>query len=129
MWGTGVGFLGLTLVVLHFFLGPFAPPRQSPGSAVGELAREVAAGLVGKTTLAQSQPMNVDQVARAVGLILAVSALGLGVVGFIRREDPRPSAAAVALGTAAILFQLAVLALAAVILVAIVGSAIHAQFQ
>lgn len=99
--GTAVGFFGLTVLVLHFFLGP----------------------------VSATAPVDFDEWIQGLGLVLALAAIGLGVTGFLRRERFRASGAALALGTAGVCFQLAIMVFGALVFVAIIATIIHTHFM
>lgn len=105
-----LGAVALILVLTHFWAGPFAP-QQRASVSVGEIAAEMRESakraLTGATQPApESPPWDIDRVLKAVTGALAALAAVLGVFAFVRHESRRPAIGAVALGAAAVTFQL-----------------------
>ena len=107
--GFAIGAAAILLVLVHFWAGPFAP-QPDVGVSIGELAGEIrdsaARALSGE---AQPEPSaatwDIDRILRLVAAILAGTAIVLGLLAFVRRENWRPAAGAVGLGVSAMLFQ------------------------
>ena len=104
-----LGGTALTLAVVHVFAGPFAP-QQNTGVAVGTMAAEIVQAA--KEKLAgrpppdpKAVPWTIDRILEMICALGAALALVLACVAGIRREPVRLWAGAVALGSAAILFQ------------------------
>ena len=109
--GIALGACALLLVMVHFWVGPFAP-QQNVAISIGELAGEIRQAATRALTGApqpepQIAPWNIDDTLKLVGTLLAGSAVILGVIGYVRHETRRPTKAALALGISAILFQVA----------------------
>jgi hypothetical protein len=116
-----LGAAALVMVVLHFWAGPLAP-QKSVERTIAEIAvnisREVARVVRDKPAVTKPRVWNIDDTIRLAGAALAVLALILAAVGFVRREDFRPAVMGASLGGAAIAFQFVMwLALAALGLV------------
>ena len=119
--GTIVGLVALGIAVFHFFLGPIEPPR-SFRTVVAEVASDVKDALAAKLEgreYAQEPELGPDRMVDALVIVIGFIALALGVVGLTTRERWRPNGTAIALGSAAIAFQLAI-ALVAAVVVAII---------
>jgi len=128
--GFVLGAAALLLVLVHFWAGPFAP-QQSVGVSLGDLAAEMREsalrGLKGEAQPAPAPlPWDIDRVLEAVAATFAGLAIVSALAGLIRREARRPAAAGIALGAAAVTFQIftwAVLVVVGVILIAAVVQA------
>lgn len=112
--GTIAGFFALSVLVLHFFLGPVGPAAhdRSPRELLTWLSDGPASG-----------PTEVrrDDLIRVSGLILGLVGLGLGVASFLRREDWRAGTAAVGLGSAALIFQFALVVFGTLVFIALIA--------
>ena len=124
--GTVIGLAALGVAIFHFFLGPIEPPRPL-GAVVAEIASElkdaVAAKLEGREYAPESEPAPVgpDRIVDTAVIALGFIALAFGVVGFVRREAWRPSGTAIALGSAAIAFQFAIVVVGAILAILLIG--------
>jgi hypothetical protein len=118
--GTIVGLVALGVAIFHFFLGPIEPP-PSLGAVVAEVASDVkealAAKLQGRENAPERQALDFgpDRIVDIAVIVLGFIALALGVVGFVKREEWRPSGTAIALGSAAMAFQFAIAIVADII--------------
>lgn len=104
------GAVALTLTIVVFWAGPFAP-QQAAGVTLGEIAADIAASaarsVAGQPQPApEGQPRDIDDwLAVGVG-VLAGLAVILGMASFVRRESGRVASSAIALGGLAVGFQL-----------------------
>lgn len=119
------GALALIIVVVQFYVGPFAP-QQSAGVSIGEMAAEISESatraLLGQEQPApEARPWDIDRIIKAVSAVLAAFAVILGAVGFIFRESRRLTVAAVLLGVSAIILQFFVWLALAILGVILVG--------
>lgn len=126
--GLALGAAALLIVLVHFWVGPFAP-QQRVTVTVGEVAAEIRQAAVRKLKglpqpKAEAAPWNSDRILKLVAALLAGTAIIAGVVSLVRRETWRPAVGGIALGAGAIAFQVftwAILVVAgALILVAII---------
>lgn len=112
MLGVVLGFLAFAAVVGHFFAGPFDPPpplETSIAEKAVSIRDATVAALKGEEYEARSnvQPRTLDDYLTYSFLSLAVIAILMSVIGFVRHERWRPSIAGAALGGLAITFQFA----------------------
>ena len=123
------GFLAFAAVVGHFFAGPFDPPpplEVSIAEKAVSIRDAAVAALKGEEYEAKSsaQPRTLDDYLIYSFMGLAVIAILMSVIGFIRHERWRPGVAGAALGGLAITFQLAVMVffglLCAIVLAAVI---------
>ena len=110
---TVLGFLAFAAVVGHFFVGPIDPPppiEVSIADKAASIRDATVAALKGEDYEAESEhlPKTLDDYLTYAFIALAMIAILLAVVGFVRREPLRPSIAGAALGGLAIVFQFAV---------------------
>jgi len=107
--GLALGATALLVVLVHFWVGPFAP-QQRVTVTVGEIAAEMRQAAVRKLKgLPQpkpaSAPWDSDRILKLIAALLAGSAVIAGVVSLVRRETWRPAVGGIALGAGAIAFQ------------------------
>lgn len=122
--GFGIGAIGLMLVLVQFYAGPFAP-QQSVGVVLGELAAEIRLSATNalegrENPAAVASDWDIDRIMAAAAAVAAGLAIFLGLAGLIRGESRKPAAYAITLGVGAILFQLvawAILLVAGVLLI------------
>ena len=112
MLGVVLGFLAFAAIVGHFFAGPFDPPpplETSIAEKAVSIRDATVAALKGEEYEAKSnvQPRTLDDYLTYSFLALAVIAILMSVIGFVRHERWRPSVAGAALGGLAITFQFA----------------------
>jgi hypothetical protein len=127
--GMGFGSLALLLAIAHFWAGPFSTaPKPSLEQTVAEkaaaLKRAAVAALKGeKSSQAPARNrsnLNIDKIADISAAILAGLAIVLGVFGYATHEPMRAAVGAAVLGSGALAFQFAVVALGAIILVILI---------
>jgi len=129
--GIVVGAAALLLVLVHFWAGPFSP-QPTLESTVAEKAVAIrdatVAALKGEEVKEYAPPteMNLDKALDISGSVLGGAAIILGVLGFAKKESVRVAGGAAVLGTGAIAFQFAALAVGAII-VAILIAAVLSQ--
>lgn len=109
---SGLGFLAFAAVVGHFFAGPIDPPppvEVSIAEKAASIRDATVAALKGEDYEAESsvRPRTLDDYLTYTFIALAVLAILLSLIGFIRHERWRPSVAGAALGGLAIAFQFA----------------------
>ncbi len=104
------GFLAFASVVGHFFAGPFDPPPPLEFS-IAEKAESIRDATVAKlkgedyTYSNNARVRTLDDYLTYTFIGLAVLAVLMSVIGFIRQEPLRASIAGAALGGLAITFQ------------------------
>lgn len=108
-----LGFLAFAAVVGHFFVGPIDPPPPieiSIADKAADIRDATVAALKGEEYEARSSspPRTMDDYLTYSFLTLAVLAILMAVIGFIKHESLRPSIAGAALGGLAITFQFAI---------------------
>lgn len=108
-----MGFLALAAVVGHFFVGPIDPPppvEVSIAEKAANIRDATVAALKGEeyTARSNSRPKTLDDYLTYSFLGLAMLAILMSVIGFIKRESLRPAVAGAALGGLAITFQFAI---------------------
>lgn len=123
--GLVVGVLALVTAQAHFWLGPLEPPPSAGeqiADGIAEIREGLQAGLRGEP-LAEREEETVgpDALLRGSTSIAAGLAMLVGLLGFVRREDRRLALGAMALGGLTLLWSMALLAAAIVIVVAIVA--------
>ena len=107
------GFVAFAAVVGHFFAGPIDPPppvEVSIAEKAASIRDATVAALKGEDYEAESRvrPRTLDDYLTYTLMALAVLAILMSVVGFVRHERLRPSVAGAALGGLAIAFQFAI---------------------
>ncbi len=109
-----LGFLAFAAIVAHFFYGPIDPPppvEVSLAETAANIRDATVAALKGEDYEAEAtvRPKTLDDYLTYGFIGMAVVAILLAVVAFIRHEPIRPSIAGAALGGLAITFQFAVI--------------------
>ena len=107
-----LGFLAFAAVVGHFFVGPIDPPppiEVSIADKAASIRDATVAALKGEEYEAESsvRPKTLDDYLTYAFIGIALLAIFLSVLGFVRHERWRPSVAGAALGGLAIAFQFA----------------------
>lgn len=129
MLSVALGFLAFAVVVGHFFVGPLDPPppiETSIAEKAVNIRDATVAALKGEEYEAQSsvRTRTLDDYLTYSAIAMAVVAILMSVIGFIRHERWRPSVAGAALGGLAITFQFAVMLffglLCAIVLAAVI---------
>ncbi|MEO0574004.1 MAG: hypothetical protein AAF004_00985 [Pseudomonadota bacterium] len=129
--GIVIGLLSILAGSLHFFLGPIekTPTLENVvQEKTAALKDAIIAGIKGEPTTAEPQrrQLSGDDIARAATIGTGILALALGIVGLVRREPMRESAAAMAVGGAAVVLPFAVYAvmliLGMMLIVSIIGA-------
>ena len=124
-----LGFLAFAAVVGHFFVGPVDPPppvEVSIAEKAASIRDATVAALKGEEYDAERnvQPRTLDDYLTYSFIALAVVAILLSVIGFVKHERLRPSIAGAALGGLAITFQFATMVffglLCAIVLAAVI---------
>lgn len=106
--GMGLGCMALLVVIFHFWAGPIAPQKtleRSLAEVTVNFAKEVVRVARDKPAEVKRRSWNEDDAVRIGGAALAVLAILLAAIGFVRREDYRPGVMAATLGASAIAFQ------------------------
>lgn len=124
-----LGFLAFAAVVGHFFAGPFDPPppiEVSIAEKAANIRDATVAALKGEEYEASriSQPRTLDDYLTYCLMALAVIAILLSVIGFIKHEKSRPNIAGAALGGLAITFQVATMLFMALLFVIVLAAVI-----
>ncbi len=129
--GISFGGIALMLALIHFWAGPFSP-QPTLEETVAETAVSIRdatlAALRGEEleTVTEPRDFNTDQIIDIAIPILGGLAIILAVIGYALKESARVAIGAVFLGSAAIAFQFAAMALG-VIVVAILVSAVLSE--
>ncbi len=121
------GSAALLVALIHFFGGPFAPQpslEQSIAEKAVAIRDATVSALQGKEIEKQSSSadFDLDRILMVFTAALGGLALILGVVGYVRSEPLRAAVGAGLLGGAAIGFQFAAIALAAIVFAIILGA-------
>ena len=124
--GVVIAFLGLSVAVVHpLFADLWEPPPKDAADVVVEAGKKLAGKLVQKVKRAQPAPPPNRVSWPTVFAIAAASAglagVGLGAVSWIRREDHRLSAAAVAVGLLAVAWHYIVAAIVVAVVLAVLA--------
>lgn len=124
-----LGFLAFAGVIGHFFAGPFDPPppiEVSIAEKAVDIRDATIAALKGEEYEAErtARPKTIDDYLTYSFIALAVVAILMSVIGFVRHERWRPSVAGASLGGLAITFQFATMLffglLCAIVLAAVI---------
>ncbi|MEM8817602.1 MAG: hypothetical protein AAGE85_17415 [Pseudomonadota bacterium] len=104
------GFLSFAAIVGHFFAGPIDPPppiEVSLAEKAADIRDATVAALKGEEYEARdvSRPRTLDDYLTYAFVALAMLAILMAVIGFIKRESLRPAFVGAALGGLAITFQ------------------------
>ena len=129
--GIAVGAIALLLVLVHFWAGPFSPQptlEQTVAEKAVAIRDATVAALKGQETDQKGyrSEMDVDRALDIIGAVLGGTAIVLGVLGYAKKEPLRVAGGAAVLGTGAIAFQFAAIAVGAII-VAILVAAVLSQ--
>jgi hypothetical protein len=126
--GVALGAVALMLALVHFWAGPFSP-QPTLEEVVAEKAVAIRDATIAKLKGEEIAPKpqtapryDMDRVASIATSILGGLAVVLGIVGIALKEPLRVAGGAAILGTGAIAFQFAVLALGVLALVLLVGA-------
>lgn len=108
-----LGFLSLAAVVGHFFAGPFdpSPPMQvSIAEKAASIRDATVAALKGEEYEAPNStpPRTLDDYLTYTFIGVALLAVLMAVIGFVKHESWRPALAGAGLGGLAIAFQVAI---------------------
>ena len=122
-----LGFLAFAAVVGHFFAGPFDPPpplEVSIAEKAANIRDATVAALKGEEyeASATARPKTLDDYLTYSFMALAMMAILMSVIGFIKRESLRPSIAGAALGGLAISFQVATMLFMALLFAIVLGA-------
>ncbi len=127
--GIGAGAIALSIAVVHFWVGPFAP-QKSIERTVAETAVAIrdatVSALKGEEIQdrAPEREFDIDRILMLSASVLGGVAVILGIVGFATGEPARAAGGAAVLGAGAIAFQFAVVALGAIILAILIAAVI-----
>jgi len=115
-----LGCLAFAGVVGHFFTGPIDPPpplEVSLAEKAVNIRDATVAALKGEAYEARAAEVSrtLDDYMSSGFVALAVSAIVMAVIGFVRHERVRPLVAGAGLGTLAITFQFMVVVFFAVL--------------
>lgn len=124
--GTVLGLVALGVAVFHFFFGPIEPPppiENVVAETTIKLKEAITLKLQGREYEApvQGKALGPDKMVEYSVIILGFVAIVLGVIGFVQREEWRPSGMALVLGSGAIAFQFAVVVVGALLAVILIG--------
>lgn len=123
-----IGAAALTIVLVTFWVGPFAP-QQRASVSVGQTAAEIRQSAIRamkgeKQPAPKAAPWTTDRKVKAGTAVLAALSVIVGLFALIRHESWRPAAAGIVLGVSAVTIQIFIwailLAVGALILVAII---------
>jgi hypothetical protein len=132
--GLAIAFIALIAAVMSpWILDSISPPTKTIDEVAVDVAVNIKDRLVAKAKgqefVAKTQNDKTPSLRRWYPpTTIGIGLLGmcLGIVGFTRHENTRISAAAVAVGLAAIMFQYFLLLAAAIILVLLIGVILNA---
>ena len=127
--GILLGALALMTALIHFWAGPFntEPSLEETVAEVAVSIRDATvAALRGEEVepVASESEFDIDSALNILVPVLGGLAVILGVTGYALKEPLRVAGGAAVLGTGAIAFQFAALALGAIILVILVAAVI-----
>ena len=125
-FGIGAGAIALMLAIVHFWAGPFSPQptlEQSVAETAVAIRDATMAALRGEEIATQQESgWDLDKLAMTSTGVLGGLAIILAVVGFAFGEPMRVGAGGVILGSAALAFQFAIVALGALIFCVLVAA-------
>jgi len=127
--GVVVGVVAFGLALAHFWAGPFSP-KPPLEDVVADKAVKIRDAVVLKlkgeesVAPATAQSFDADRVVTISTIVASFLAIVLAVVSYIRREDKRVSASAVALGGVALAVQYIAVAIGAIVLAILVATVI-----
>lgn len=124
-----LGFLAFSAIVGHFFAGPIDPPppiEVSIAEKAASIRDATVAALKGEEYEAESKarPRTLDDYLTGSAIALALAAILMSVISFIRHERWRPAVAGAALGGMAITFQFAIILFFGLLFALILGAVI-----
>jgi hypothetical protein len=122
-----LGFLSFAGIVGHFFVGPIDPPppiEVSIAEKAVDIRDATVAALKGEEYEARSEalPRTLDDYLTYTLIGVAVLAILMSVIGFIKHESMRPNIAGAALGGLAITFQFLTMLFFALLFVLLLGA-------
>lgn len=125
--GIAVGAVALLLAIVHFWAGPFSPQptlEQTVAEKAVSIKEATIVALKGEDPAVpvKRSSMDMDHIASLATAVLGGLAVILGVVGYATKEPLRVAGGAAVLGSCAIAFQFAVLALGAIILAVLIAA-------
>ena len=126
------GAAALVVAVLHFWVGPISEPQpieESLAEVAVSIRDAVTAELRGEEYESRrpfERTWDADRVVDVGTVGAGLLAILLAVVSFIRREDLRVSGSAAALGSGAVAFQFAAVALGVIVFAIIVAAILGA---
>lgn len=134
-FGMLFGSLALLLAIVHFWVGPFSTePRPTLEQTVADKAAAFKKAAVAALKGEKAQPVapprttvNIDKIADVTAAVMAGLAIILGVFGYATHEPMRGAIGAAVLGSGALVFQFAVVALGAIILVILIVAVLTAM--
>ncbi len=124
--GTILGLLALGIAFFQFFLGPIEKPPEIEeviAEKTVKIKEAISAKIKGQEYKSTNDEVSFgpDKIIELSTVIIGFLAIVFGVMGFIQKEQWRPSCSAIALGVGAITFQVAVVITAAIIFVFILA--------
>jgi hypothetical protein len=102
------GGIALLMVVVHMWAGPLEPQKtieRTIAELAVNIAKEVANVARNKPAELHARSLNTDDLVRIAAATLAVLALVIAGIGFIKRENSRPLIVGAGLGAGAIAIQ------------------------
>ncbi|MCF7992667.1 MAG: hypothetical protein K9M02_19665 [Thiohalocapsa sp.] len=129
LFGTVLGLLSLLVAIAHFYFGPIEEPEPVENFIAEKtvsIKNAISAKLKGEEYLPPQREteQDVDQWVAKGAMIAALTALSLGVLGFLRREEYLPCGLAIGLGGATAVFSVSVLLAGAIVAAIIIGAVI-----
>ena len=124
--GTILGLIALGIAFFQFFLGPIEKPPEIEeviAEKTIKIKEAISAKIKGQEYKSTNEEVRFgpDKIVELSVIILGFVAIVFGVMGFIQKEQLRPSCSAIALGVGAVTFQVAVVIAAAIIFVFILA--------
>ena len=121
-----VGAAALLLAIVHFWAGPFSP-QPTIESTIADKAVAIrdatVAALKGEEVVEKKQERwNLDRIAQIATGVMAGLAIVLSVVSFAMHEPIRVGVGGVILGGTALAFQIAMLAIGAIVIALLVAA-------
>jgi len=135
LFGMGFGALALLLAIVHFWAGPFSTEEKpSLEQTVAEKAAALKKAAIAALNGEKAQPaastkrsVDVDRIADISAAVLAGLAIVFGVFAYATHEPMRAAVSAAVLGSGALAFQFAVVALGAIIVVILIVGVLSAM--
>lgn len=128
--GLSFGAIALMLALVHFWAGPFSP-QPSLEQTVAEKSvtiKKITLSLLKEKPIVEPEKkstMDIDSIASLATAVLGGLAIILGVFGYAQKESIRVAGGAAVLGGIAIAFQVATIAIGAIVVAILVAAVLN----